>query len=202
MDLIPKLKAKEDVKESLRYVAVESERLLSLVEELLKSSKYGTSTFEVSPTVVNIKELAEEAVSIVKPRLQKFEIEVINELTDVHVVADFDKTKQIFLNVLDNAIKYSDATQIRMNVIVNECEAKVFVHDDGIGIDEGVLAEWNEVPEGKVLPSSYGNGYGLYICQEIMNKQGGSMRIESSEEIGTTIFITFLLPRRMEDIKT
>lgn len=201
VDLIPKLKAKEDVKESLRYVAVESERLLSLVEELLKSSKYGTSTFEVSPTVVNIKELAEEAVSIVKPRLQKFEIEVINELTDVHVVADFDKTKQIFLNVLDNAIKYSDATQIRMNVIVNECEAKVFVHDDGIGIDEGVLAEWNESPEGKVLPSSYGNGYGLYICQEIMNKQGGSMRIESSEEIGTTIFITFLLPRRMEDIK-
>ncbi|MEG7969498.1 MULTISPECIES: HAMP domain-containing sensor histidine kinase [Bacillus cereus group] len=201
VDLIPKLKAKKDVQESLRYVAVESERLLSLVEELLKSSKYGTSTFEVSPTVVNIKELAEEAVSIVKPRLQKFEIEVINELTDVHVVADFDKTKQIFLNVLDNAIKYSDATQIRMNVIVNEREAKVFVHDDGIGIDEGVLAEWNESPEGKVLPSSYGNGYGLYICQEIMDKQGGSMRIESSEEIGTTIFITFLLPRRMEDIK-
>lgn len=201
VDLIPKLHSKEDVQESLRYVAVESERLLSLVEELLKSSKYGTSTFEVSPTVVNIKELAEEAVSIVKPRLQQFEIEVINELTDVHVVADFDKTKQIFLNVLDNAIKYSDATHIRMNVIVSEREAKVFVHDDGIGIDEDVLAEWNGSPGGKMLPSSYGNGYGLYICQEIMNKQGGSMRIESSEEVGTTIFITFLLPRRMEDIK-
>ncbi|KFN01657.1 sensor histidine kinase [Bacillus clarus] len=201
VDLIPKLQSKEDVQESLRYVSVESHRLLSLVEELLKSSKYGTSTFEVSPTVVNIKELAEEAISIVKPRLQQFEIEVMNELMDVHVVADFDKTKQIFLNVLDNAIKYSDATQIRMNVIVNKHEAKVFVHDDGIGIDEGLLAEWNESPGGKVLPSSYGNGYGLYICQEIMNKQGGSMRIESSEEMGTTIFITFLLPRRMEDIK-
>lgn len=201
VDLIPKLQSKEDVQESLRYVSVESERLLSLVEELLKSSKYGTSTFEVSPTVVNIKELAEEAVSIVKLRLQQFEIEVMNELTDVHVVADFDKTKQIFLNVLDNAIKYSDATQVRMNVIINEQEAKVFVHDDGIGMDEGVLAEWNESPEGKVLPSSYGNGYGLYICQEIMKKQGGSMRIESSEEMGTTICMTFLLPRRMEDIK-
>ncbi|QWU47755.1 HAMP domain-containing sensor histidine kinase [Bacillus sp. NP247] len=201
VDLIPKLQSKEDVQESLRYVSVESERLLSLVEELLKSSKYGTSTFEVSPTVVNIKELAEEAISIVKLRLQQFEIEVMNELTEVHVVADFDKTKQIFLNVLDNAIKYSDATQVRMNVIINEQEAKVFVHDDGIGMDEGVLAEWNESPEGKVLPSSYGNGYGLYICQEIMKKQGGSMRIESSEEMGTTICITFLLPRRMEDIK-
>ncbi|MBJ8006863.1 MULTISPECIES: HAMP domain-containing sensor histidine kinase [Bacillus cereus group] len=201
VDLIPKLQSKEDVQESLRYVSVESERLLSLVEELLKSSKYGTSTFEVSPTVVNIKELAEEAVSIVKPRLQQFEIEVMNELTEVHVVADFDKTKQIFLNVLDNAIKYSDATRVRMNVIINEQEAKVFVHDDGIGMDEGVLAEWHESPEGKVLPSSYGNGYGLYICQEIMKKQGGSMRIESSEEMGTTICMTFLLPRRMEDIK-
>lgn len=201
VDLIPKLQSKEDVQESLRYVSVESERLLSLVEELLKSSKYGTSTFEVSPTVVNIKELAEEAISIVKLRLQQFEIEVMNELTEVHVVADFDKTKQIFLNVLDNAIKYSDATQVRMNVIINEQEAKVFVHDDGIGMDEGVLAEWNESPEGKVLPSSYGNGYGLYICQEIMQKQGGSMRIESSEELGTAICITFLLPRRMEDIK-
>ncbi|WP_418189761.1 sensor histidine kinase, partial [Streptomyces sp. NPDC056264] len=137
VDLIPKLQSKEDVQESLRYVAVESERLLSLVEELLKSSKYGTSTFEVSPTVVNIKELAEEAVSIVKLRLQQFEIEVMNELMEVHVVADFDKTKQIFLNVLDNAIKYSDATQVRMNVIINEQEAKIFVHDDGIGMDEG-----------------------------------------------------------------
>ncbi|UNP76357.1 HAMP domain-containing histidine kinase [Bacillus nitratireducens] len=201
VDLIPKLQSEEDVQESLRYVAVESERLLSLVEELLKSSKYGTSTFEVSPTVVNIKELAEEAVSIVKLRLQQFEIEVMNELMEVHVVADFDKTKQIFLNVLDNAIKYSDATQVRMNVIINEQEAKVFVHDDGIGMDEGVLAEWNESPEGKVLPSSYGNGYGLYICQGIMKKQGGSMRIESSEEMGTTICMTFVLPRRMEDIK-
>ncbi|MES9665957.1 HAMP domain-containing sensor histidine kinase [Bacillus nitratireducens] len=201
VDLIPKLQSKEDVQESLRYVAVESERLLSLVEELLKSSKYGKSTFEVSHTVVNIKELAEEAISIVKLRLQQFEIEVMNELMEVHVVADFDKTKQIFLNVLDNAIKYSDATQVRMNVIINEQEAKVFVHDDGIGMDEGVLAEWNESPGGKVLPSSYGNGYGLYICQEIMKKQGGSMRIESSEEMGTTICMTFLLPRRMEDIK-
>ncbi|OSX99200.1 sensor histidine kinase [Bacillus nitratireducens] len=201
VDLIPKLQSKEDVQESLRYVTVESERLLSLVEELLKSSKYGTSTFEVSPTVVNIKDLAEEAISIVRPRLQQFEIEVMNELMEVHVVADFDKTKQIFLNVLDNAIKYSDATRVRMNVIIYEQEAKVFVHDDGIGMDEGVLAEWNESPEGKVLPSSYGNGYGLYICQEIMKKQGGSMRIESSEEMGTTICMTFLLPRRMEDIK-
>ena len=76
MDLIPKLQAKEDVQESLRYVAVESERLLSLVEELLKSSKYGTSTFEVSPTVVNIKELAEEAVSIVKPRLRSLKLKL------------------------------------------------------------------------------------------------------------------------------
>ena len=54
-----------------------------------------------------------------------------------------------------------------------------------------VLAEWNESPKGKALPSSYGNGYGLYICQEIMNKQGGSMRIESNEEIGTTIYYIF-----------
>lgn len=53
----------------------------------------------------------------------------------------------------------------------------------------------------KVLSSSYGNGYGLFICQEIMTKQGGSMRIESSEEMGTMVMITFLLPRRMEDIK-
>ncbi len=59
------------------------------------------------------------------------------------------RRSKFFLNVLDNAIKYSDASHIRMNVIVNEQEAKVFVHDDGIGIDEMVLAEWNESPKGK-----------------------------------------------------
>ncbi|PEE36756.1 sensor histidine kinase [Bacillus pseudomycoides] len=201
VDLIPKLQSARDVEESLHYVSIESQRLLSLVEELLQSSKYGTSTFEVSPTIVDIKQIAEEAISIVKPRLQQYEIEVINELTEAHVVADFDKTKQIFLNVFDNAIKYSDATQLRMNVAKNEEEAKVFIHDDGIGMDEAILAEWNRSPKGKILSSSYGNGYGLFICQEIMTKQGGSMRIESSEEMGTMVMITFLLPRRMEDIK-
>ncbi|MEH7036595.1 HAMP domain-containing sensor histidine kinase [Bacillus pseudomycoides] len=201
VDLIPKLQSARDIEESLHYVSIESQRLLSLVEELLQSSKYGTSTFEVSPTIVDIKQIAEEAISIVKPRLQQYEIEVINELTEAHVVEDFDKTKQIFLNVFDNAIKYSDATQLRMNVAKNEEEAKVFIHDDGIGMDEAILAEWNRSREGKVLSSSYGNGYGLFICQEIMTKQGGSMRIESSEEMGTMVMITFLLPRRMEDIK-
>ncbi|MCX2827541.1 two-component sensor histidine kinase [Bacillus pseudomycoides] len=201
VDLIPKLQSARDVEESLHYVSIESQRLLSLVEELLQSSKYGTSTFEVSPTIVDIKQIVEEAISIVKPRLQQYEIEVINELTEAHVVADFDKTKQIFLNVFDNAIKYSDATQLRMNVAKNEEEAKVFIHDDGIGMDEAILAEWNRSREGKVLSSSYGNGYGLFICQEIMTKQGGSMRIESSEEMGTLVVITFLLPRYMEDIK-
>ncbi|MDM5190835.1 HAMP domain-containing sensor histidine kinase [Bacillus sp. DX4.1] len=201
VDLIPKLQSARDVQESLHYVSIESQRLLSLVEELLQSSKYGTSTFEVSPTIVDIKALAEEVISIVKPRLQQYEIEVVTELTEVHVVADFDKTKQIFLNVLDNAIKYSDAAQMLITVIVNEHEAKVLIHDDGIGMDESVLAEWNRSPEGKVLTSSYGNGYGLYICQEIMNKQGGSMRIESSEEMGTMMQLTFLLPRSLEYIK-
>ena len=201
VDLIPKLQSARDVEESLHYVSIESQRLLSLVEELLQSSKYGTSTFEVSPTIVDIMQIAEEAISIVKPRLQQYEIEVINELSEVNVVADFDKTKQIFLNVLDNAIKYSDATKMRINVAKNEHVAKVLIHDDGIGIDEAILAEWNRSPKGKVLSSSYGNGYGLFICQEIMNKQGGSMRIESSEEMGTLVVITFLLPRYMEDIK-
>ncbi|MDR4196698.1 HAMP domain-containing histidine kinase, partial [Bacillus cereus] len=96
---------------------------------------YGTSTFEVSTTVVNIKELAEEAVSIVQPRLNQFEIEVITEFTDVHVVEDFDMTQQILLNVRDKDITYSDDSYIRMNVIVNEHEANVFVPDDGISID-------------------------------------------------------------------
>ncbi|MDM5157327.1 HAMP domain-containing sensor histidine kinase [Bacillus sp. DX1.1] len=201
VDLIPKLKQERNVKESLHYISIESQRLLSLVEELLQSSKYGTSTFEVSPTIVDIKGLVEEAISIVKPRLQQYEIEVVNELDEVHVVADFDKTKQIFLNVFDNAIKYSDASQMRMNVVVNEHEAKVLIHDDGIGMDEAILVEWNRSPKGKVLASSYGNGYGLFICQEIMNKQGGNMRIESSEEMGTMVYLTFLLPRRMKDIK-
>lgn len=66
--------------------------------------------------------------------------------------------------MFDNVIKYSDVLYICMNVIVNEYEVKVFVYDDGIGIDEVVFVEWNEFLKGKVFFFSYGNGYGLYIC--------------------------------------
>lgn len=198
-NLIPRLQRRSDVTDSLRHISVESERLLALVEELLSSSKYGNSQFTVSPTICEIQNIVREAVRIVQPRLDKYSISWRDELGTANVSADPDKTKQIFLNLLDNAIKYSDATMIACKLEVTESHVTVEMKDDGIGMSPELLSSFRQLPQGAALPSSYGNGFGLLICRDLMKQQGGEMSIAADDE-GTAIRLQFRRPAWMLNI--
>ncbi|AYK06003.1 HAMP domain-containing histidine kinase [Brevibacillus sp. 7WMA2] len=199
-NLIPRLENNQDVKDCLRHISIESERLLALVEELLKTSKYGNSPFNVSPTICDIQPILKEAVFSVQPRLNKYKITIYNHVESAKIVADQDKTKQIFLNLLDNAIKYSDASFLEFHVEIAEHSLTLVIHDDGIGISEEMLDQIKHAPPNEALQSSFGNGFGLLLCRELMKKQGGSMDIASDEITGTTVRLLFPTPAGLEHI--
>jgi signal transduction histidine kinase len=200
--LIPKLQKQTDIEQSFRYIVTEGERMLRLIEELLRQSKFGQSHFAVSPTIGELRQLIADTFYIVKPNLDKYQIHVVFSIPVVYIMMDTDKTKQIFLNIFDNIIKYSDATSIRLSSKQTELYFQVYIEDNGIGMDEALISEWKTAPaEQKSFSTSLGNGFGLFICHELMKQQGGHMDIISSDT-GTVITLSFLRPSQVQKLKT
>lgn len=193
-DLIPRLEDKGEIEESLVYIKKEGERLLKLVEELLDLSRLGKAEFTVNRTNSNIKEVIEEALSLIQPRLEKYDIEVIKELFDVDLFIDRDKTKQVILNLLDNSIKYSECTSITIRIEREDYNVIASIIDDGTGIEKEHLDKLFQ-PIYRVNKvnsrSKSGNGLGLSICKEIMKKQEGNIEIFSEKRKWTAVKLTF-----------
>ncbi|AOR23157.1 sensor histidine kinase [Clostridium taeniosporum] len=193
-EIIPKLKKQSDIDESLVFVKEEGIRLLKLVEELLDLSKLGKSEFKIDRKKNNLKEIIEEVLIIINPRLKKYEIEIIKDLCDIEVLIDKDKIKQVILNVLDNAIKYSECTNINIKLQIENEKVILNIIDDGIGIAKENISRLFE-PTYRVNNlnsiNNNGNGLGLCICKEIMKKQNGDIKIKSNLQEGTSIEIIF-----------
>lgn len=193
-ELIPRLENKNDIEESSVYIKKEGERLLKLVEELLDLSKLGKSEFNVNRSKNDLVTIVEEALNIIQPRLQKYDIDIIKKLCNVNLYIDKDKTKQVILNVLDNAIKYSECTSIILKIKETNNYIELTIMDDGIGIEKSHLNKLFE-PIYRVNKtnsrSKNGNGLGLCICKEIMRKQDGDIEIYSEENKWTLVKIIF-----------
>ncbi|MDU7440331.1 MAG: PAS domain-containing sensor histidine kinase, partial [Clostridium sp.] len=193
-ELIPRLENKNDIEESSVYIKKEGERLLKLVEELLDLSKLGKSEFNVYRSKNDLATIIEEALNIIQPRLQKYDIDIIKKLCNVNLYIDKDKTKQVILNVLDNAIKYSECTSIILKIKETNNDIELTIMDDGIGIEKSHLNKLFE-PIYRVNKansrSKNGNGLGLCICKEIMRKQDGDIEIYSEENKWTLVKIIF-----------
>lgn len=195
-DIIPKLKDKDEILNSLTYINKEGTRLLNLVEELLLLSKLGRSEFNIDIKEVDIKKIMEEALKIMHIRLNNYKIQVINNIKSQYVQADFNKTKEVILNILDNAIKYSNCNTISFNMYLEDEYLHLIISDDGIGIEEKFLSKLLEPfsrVNNDVSNTRSGSGIGLSICKEIMKKQSGSIEIASKPENGTKVILILKL---------
>ena len=113
-------------------------------------------------------------------------------LTDDVCRFDRDKTKQVFLNILDNALRYSECMTIEIMMAGNEQQLEVHILDDGIGMTKELQqALLDPVSRLRDARQAKGNGLGLAICREIMTKQGGAIDLYSHPSSGTEIVLSF-----------
>ncbi|HBG12705.1 MAG TPA: sensor histidine kinase, partial [Clostridium sp.] len=97
----------DEMKFGLKIIDEETERLISLVESLLDFSRYQSDRMSLSLSFVPFDELIEKVTFELLKKAEKKNIHLITETTPVVIEADWDKLKQVVLNVLDNAIKFS-----------------------------------------------------------------------------------------------
>ena len=182
-DLLQRLTNEEDKKVSLNYVVSEGNRLLKLVEELLEISRINKDSFNFDFKNHNIKDLINECLGILNPRFKKFGIVVDNNVEEKSLIFDYEKIKQVVLNVLDNAIVHSKCSEITITSEVNEEYCYLIIQDNGIGIDEKTQERlFNPFFTPKKQKSF---GLGLYISKEIMKKHHGDINIISQINNGT-----------------
>lgn len=173
-------------------------RMSELLRALLGYSRSGTSQLNYHP--VPLTEIAKEAASDLERLISKAEGSVeIGELPTVE--GDPPLLRQLFQNIIENAIKYrkeSTAPVVRIHGDVTGTSCRVFIEDNGIGFDESycerIFKPFQRL-HGRNVPYS-GTGMGLAICRKIVARHAGSITASSEPGRGTTLIVT--LPLRQD----
>lgn len=193
------LKNKEAAKEFLTIIYNESDRMQLLIEDLLTLSRLEQENFQLVVNDINTEELLKVIIPAYQMKAMKKKISISFSVEeDLHFKADKEKVKQIIINLLDNAIHY---TQEKGQVSLTINSSKEFVHikvsDTGMGIENSVLPRIFErfyrVDKARSRNTG-GTGLGLAIVKHIVDVHDGKINIDSEINKGTNIHI--YLPRK------
>ncbi len=176
----------------------ESVRMTNLVNELLNLIKIETGKVELATGRVNAAELIGECISIMKPMAatKGLTLDAVSASAVIWVNADIEQLKQVLINLINNAIKFTQTGGVTVGVLRREKSAEFFVADTGEGIfpeeQEKIFQEFYRVLD-SVPNRPAGTGLGLSICKKIVEIHGGTITVESAVGKGSTFRFTIPL---------
>ncbi len=185
----------ETLQKGMGVILKESDRLSSMVEELLDFSRLQSGRMQLNLTKLDLIAELSDAVLMFFERAKKENIELIyDEPMDIMPInADSNRLRQVFINIIDNAIKYSDSgDSVTIAAEIIQENAVVTIADTGCGINAVDLPKIKEKFY-KANSTRRGSGIGLAVADEIIGLHGGKVSIDSIEGKGTTVTISLPL---------
>ena len=184
----------EMMRKGLHIIVGETERLSEMVEELLDFSRMQSGHFSLQMGTMDVLAELGDAVLIYMERAKKDQISVLYEEPEMlpFVYGDKNRIRQVFINIIDNAIKYSDAgghVHITADAADEGRAVRVTVQDSGCGIKKSDLSKV-KTKFYKPNHTRRGSGIGLAVADEIVSLHNGTLEIDSEEGVGTTVTIT------------
>lgn len=183
----------DTTRRGVEIIYSETERLSKMVEELLDMSRLQNGSMKLSVEQTDLLAEFEETVFMMSERGkgEQITIEYVPEEDSIPALVDKDRVKQVFFNVIDNAIKHSyPQGKIEIAARLQEDRAIFIVQDYGEGISEEDLPHVKDMFY-KGSSQKRGSGIGLGVSDEIMRLHGGSLEIESTLNVGTTVTVSF-----------
>ncbi len=187
------MRDEELLRKGLEVISSEAERLSGMVEDLLDFSRIR----QVKPTAphekLDVFAEAQEAVFLFRDRANREGVSVrcVEQEKLPPVLGDRDRLRQVFVNILDNALKYARAEGaiVRVDAATVPEGVQVVISDNGIGIAARDLPNVKQkfYRAGNQKP---GSGIGLAVADEIIAAHGGQLEIESTEGQGTVVTVT------------
>lgn len=185
----------------LKVIVNETERLSSIVEDLLDFSKIQSGRFTIKKEKMDILAELEEALLAFSEKAKREGINIeYNEPEMLSAIeGDRNRVRQVFVNVLDNAIKYSEPdSTVKVTAKEEYGVIYVIVEDEGCGISPEDLPKIKK----RFYKANYtkrGSGIGLAVVDEIVTMLGGTFEIKSQLGVGTAVTLTF--PAMREEAK-
>lgn len=171
----------------------QSKRLKTLVLELLELSKLDDYNYKLEVKTVNISDLVKNIIKNMQQKAEKYNIRICSRVQkDVAVLLDPDKITQVFVNLIDNSIKYSKpGTSIMIKLSKEEKNVVCAIEDKGIGIPcEDIQKIFDRFYRCRNGLFAGGSGLGLSIAKEVVEKHNGTLNVESELNKGTKFTLT------------
>ena len=184
-------------KQNLQKVLISSEHLLGLINGLLDLAKIEAGRLEIFAEPFRLEDVVQVATSTVEPMLKDGRVRLVKDIApDLPPInSDRDKLKQVILNLLSNAAKFTEQGEIKVAAWQENGSLKLVVSDTGIGMKQEALSHiFDEFrQEDMSTTRKYGGtGLGLAIVQKLINLLGGDVAVES--EVGEGSRFTITLP--------
>ena len=187
----------EDNPTALRYMNImtrHTDRLIALVQDLLALSEIEDYKTNLVFSKINLYEFILNIIKIFEQKLNEKNLAIMIDVEDkeLYIEADAFKLEQLFVNLIDNAIKYTDKGSIRISYKSLKNDVLIEIEDTGIGIPEEdkdrIFERFYLVNKARTRKEG-GTGLGLSIVKHIVNNHNGTIKVESKIDVGTKFLI-------------
>ncbi|MCK5475794.1 MAG: HAMP domain-containing histidine kinase [Candidatus Pacebacteria bacterium] len=183
------------MEQSLDKVMVSTDRLNTLVNDLLDTSRIEQGRLEINNEKTNIPPIINDTVDQLKVSADEKDLALTYEKPDDQLpdaIADEEKLKQVLINLIGNSIKYTEKGTITISTFIDNDKFAIKISDTGIGMSaeeqKHLFEKFHRVKNDKTKNIT-GTGLGLWITKQIVELMNGKIYVESMKNIGTQITI-------------
>ena len=190
-------KAVSQIKKNIGIIKLEGDRLTDLIDDILDISKMEAKKVDWHMENLSVSNIIGRALEVTNSFSEMYKLEIVEDIEDglPEVVGDSDKLKQVVINLISNAVKFTEEGPVICKARKINSEVMISVIDKGVGVDgadqEKIFEKFSQVKNG-LKDKVKGTGLGLAICKEIVEHHGGRIWVES--EYGKGSSFTFALP--------
>lgn len=187
--------SEDEIKEFLGYIYEASDSGNRLLQNLLDWSRSETGNIKYEPENFFLHEIIEESVNLTSNNALQKEISIEAKISNsLEVYCDRNMIYTVLRNLLSNAIKFSNrGGKICISSAVNGPNVQIKIADNGVGMTEDLIKDLFKL-ETRVTKDGTdgekGTGLGLYLCKEFIEKNKGTVWVESTPGVGSTFFFT------------
>ena len=194
-------------REFLEIIVKESERLSRLINDMLDLARIESGSMPWHPKICDLVEMTNETCNTLRSIADKQDIyfQVKSSQQQVRIHTDSDRLKQVLVNVISNAIKFSpDGHPINISIDADEEDVRFAIEDDGPGIppsDRQQIFERFSQGSHDLTEKPHGTGLGLTISHHIIKFMGGQIQVSDPVELQGARFVVSI-PRAISDVNT
>lgn len=189
-------------KERIGIIKTSSETLLSIISDLLDAQKLELGQLKMKIKKTNIKNTIDKSIELFQPELEKNNVKLTSNLTDVEIEHDPERIQQVIGNLIKNSLSAMTPNSGKIEILMenNPKEVMISVKDNGIGIplekQKDLFKKFYQV-DATLTREKGGSGLGLAICKGIIDNHHGIISVSSAPNQGSTF--SFTLPKQIHE---